>query len=85
MLPIGFQIGEIPRQRSLSGHDDRRKNSSVLTQGMEMLMPTPLAFLLALVFLAGGLGWYALRKNYNLKLAIKDWFVLEASRPRRPG
>ncbi|WP_291272255.1 hypothetical protein [Geothrix sp.] len=48
-------------------------------------MPTPFASLLALVLLAGGLGWYALRKNYNLKLAIKGWFVFEANRPRRPG
>lgn len=45
----------------------------------------PTSFLLALIFLGGGLGGYALWKGYNLKLAIKDWLVLEARRPRRHG
>lgn len=77
------QSGSVPRDGHLTRDALPPKNPRVVTEGMELLMPT--SFLLALVFLAGGLGAYALWKGYNLKLVIKDWLVLEARRPRRHG
>lgn len=76
-------LGFVPRDGHLTGDALPPKNPRVVTEGTELLVPT--SFLLAHVFLAGGLGGYALRKGYNLKLAIKNWLVLEARRPRRHG
>jgi len=67
-----------------TGGDNHRHSISfqVVLKGMDMLMPTPFPF--ALMLLVCVLGWYALRKDYDLKLTIRGWFIFEA-RVRRVG